>query len=95
MRRRTAVWLGIPVVLTVAVVRNAEVILFDESRPGWARDHEWVDGKQAVWGPAPRTLVSASFSGTERHYTGNEWYYRWCRDYCREWAAKNGYGYPK
>ena len=94
MRRRTAVGLGLLAALAVATVWNAEVILFDESEPGWARDHEWVDGKQAVWGPAPRALFKAP-QGMERHYTGNEWYYRCYQDYCREWAAQNGYGYPK
>lgn len=94
MKLRRAVFLTLIVAPGIAVVANSKWLIFDESEPGWARDHEWVDGKQAAWGPRPRALFRAP-SGMERHYTGNEWYYKVYKDYCMEWTKKNGYGYPK
>ncbi len=66
---------------------------FDETQTAWDTNRETHQGKKIAWGPRPRAwlLVGRQLSGDPEPsiFNGNEWYFRYYRDYCLEWLKQH------
>lgn len=68
-------------------------VFFDPTKPAFDVNSEHSEGRQTAWGPRPaRWLIWAD--PTRSTFSGQEWYFRLFRSYCREWVATNGYSLP-
>ena len=90
-------WIAVFAAAVAGTYQLGWILLFDFSRPAGDRDTEYVQGKQAAWGPYPRTDEwSAELFAIppQRLFRGNELLFVLYRSRCENWVLSHGYVIP-
>lgn len=78
--------------LTVAIASfllwfYSPYLIFDLDVAGYDVNMEYDEGKTVAWGPRPRGWLRG-IELTTRLYTGDEFFYRYYKEFCLKWLSE-------